>query len=194
MQFYQEITLITQAEISLYVIWSKVYTQLHLALVAIQESGNVGVSFPEYMYKEENGKAFGFLGSKLRLFAQDEATLQQLNIAQALLRFSDYVHITGIRVVPNNVSYAVYQRYQPKSNAERLARRFIKRKPDISFDQAVEHYQDKTAQSNLPFVQFESLSSEHRFKLFIAKKQADEACNGNFGTYGLSKTSTVPEF
>ncbi len=194
MKHYIELTLMDNPDFNMYTLWSKVYTQLHLAFVAIQESGNVGMSFPEYVYKEENGKAFGFLGSKLRLFANDEATLQQLNITQALNRLSDYVHITGVRVVPKNVTYAIYQRHQPKTNAERLARRRIRHKPEISFEQAVKNYQAKTAQSNLPFVQFESLSNEHRFKLFIAKKQADEACNGNFGTYGLSKTSTVPEF
>ena len=48
MKYYQELTLIAQAEVSLYFIWSKVYTQLHLALVAMPTQGNVGVSFPEY--------------------------------------------------------------------------------------------------------------------------------------------------
>ncbi|HNN29956.1 MAG TPA: type I-F CRISPR-associated endoribonuclease Cas6/Csy4, partial [Agitococcus sp.] len=33
MKYYQELTLIAQAEVSLYVIWSKLYTQLHLAFV-----------------------------------------------------------------------------------------------------------------------------------------------------------------
>ena len=194
MKYYQELTLIAQPEVSVYFIWSKVYTQLHLALVAMPKQGDVGVSFPEYVYNEDNGKAFGFLGSKIRLFAQDEATLQQLNITQALNRLSDYVHITGIRPVPKSVNYAIYKRYQLKTNAERLARRKIKHTPDINFEQAVKGYQDKINQSNLPFVQLESLSNTQRFKLFIAKKQVDEACDGKFGTYGLSTASTVPEF
>jgi CRISPR-associated endonuclease Csy4 len=194
MKYYQELTLIAQAEVSLYFIWSKIYTQLHLALVAMPEQGNVGVSFPEHVYTEDNGKAFGFLGSKLRLFAHDEATLQQLNITQALNRLSDYVHITGIRPVPKNVTYAIYKRYQPKTNAERLARRRVKHKQDVTFEEAVKTYQGKIAYSHLPFVQLDSLSNEQRFRLFVSKHSADEACDGKFGSYGLGILATVPEF
>ncbi|MDO9178036.1 MAG: type I-F CRISPR-associated endoribonuclease Cas6/Csy4 [Agitococcus sp.] len=194
MKYYQELTLIAQAEVSLYFIWSKVYTQLHLALVAMPTQGNVGVSFPEYVYKEDDGKAFGFLGSKLRLFAHDETTLQQLNINQALSRLSDYVHITGIRPVPKNVTYAIYKRHQPKTNAERLARRRVKHKQDITFEQAVKAYQSKISHTNLPFVQLDSLSNEQRFKLFVSKHTAAEACDDKFGSYGLGILATVPEF
>ena len=194
MKYYQELTLIAQAEVSLYFIWSKVYTQLHLALVAMPTQGNVGVSFPEYVYKEDDGKAFGFLGSKLRIFAHDEATLQQLNITQALSRLSDYVHITGIRSVPKNVTYAIYKRHQPKTNAERLARRRVKHKQDITFEQAVKAYQSKISHTNLPFVQLDSLSNEQRFRLFVSKHSAAEACDGKFGSYGFGVLATVPEF
>lgn len=51
MNYYQEITLIPQAEIPQHFILSKVYTQLHLALVDRQHQyGNliIGISFPEY--------------------------------------------------------------------------------------------------------------------------------------------------
>jgi|JI8StandDraft_1071087.scaffolds.fasta_scaffold111305_1 CRISPR-associated endonuclease Csy4 len=194
MKYYQELTLIAQAEVSLYFILSKVYSQLHLALVAMPTQGNIGVSFPEYVYKEDDGKAFGFLGSKLRLFAHDEATLQQLNINQALSRLSDYVHITGIRPVPKNVTYAIYKRHQPKTNAERLARRRVKHKQDMTFEQAVKMYQSTISHTNLPFVQLDSLSNEQRFRLFVSKHSAAEACDGKFGSYGLGVLATVPEF
>ncbi len=194
MKYYQELTLIAQAEVSLYFIWSKVYTQLHLALVAMPTQGNIRVSFPEYVYKEDDDKAFGFLGSKIRLFAHDEATLQQLNITQALSRLSDYVHITGIRPVPNNVTYAIYKRLQPKTNAERLARRRVKHKQDMTFEQAVKMYQSTISHTNLPFVQLDSLSNEQRFRLFVSKHTAAEACDGKFGSYGLGVLATVPEF
>ncbi|MFE1967123.1 type I-F CRISPR-associated endoribonuclease Cas6/Csy4, partial [Acinetobacter baumannii] len=51
MNWYQEITLIDQDEISLYFIWSKVYTQLHIAFAEhSNEQGRIsfGVSFPQY--------------------------------------------------------------------------------------------------------------------------------------------------
>ena len=194
MKHYIELTLMDNPDFNLHTLWSKIYTQLHLALVAMPTQGNVGVSFPEYVYKEDDGKAFGFLGSKLRIFAHDEATLQQLNITQALSRLSDYVHITGIRSVPKNVTYAIYKRHQPKTNAERLARRRVKHKQDITFEQAVKAYQSKISHTNLPFVQLDSLSNEQRFRLFVSKHSAAEACDGKFGSYGFGVLATVPEF
>ena len=194
MQHYIELTLMDNPDFNLYTLWSKVYTQLHLALVAMPTQGNLGVSFPEYVYKEDDGKAFGFLGSKLRLFANDDASLQQLNITQTLSRLSDYVHITGIRPVPKNVTYAIYKRHQPKTNAERLARRRVKHKQDMTFEQAVKMYQSKISHTNLPFVQLDSLSNAQQFKLFVSKHTAAEACDGQFGSYGLGISATVPEF
>ena len=50
MKFYQEITLIDQAEISPYFIWSKLYAQLHIALAEqknIEDKVSIGVSFPQ---------------------------------------------------------------------------------------------------------------------------------------------------
>ena len=40
MKFYQEITLIDQAEISPYFIWTKLYTQLHIALAELKDANN----------------------------------------------------------------------------------------------------------------------------------------------------------
>ena len=51
MKNYIEITLLPSAEITLSFLWEKLYQQLHLALVEIQDSDksvSVGVSFPKY--------------------------------------------------------------------------------------------------------------------------------------------------
>ena len=83
MHYYIELTLIKDSEISPYFIWSKLYTQLHLALVEMQDTNAqvpIGVSFPEYNVGESKGKKLMLLGSKLRIFAQDEATLTKLNL------------------------------------------------------------------------------------------------------------------
>lgn len=56
MEYYQEITLRPGPEIPLNFLWTKVYTQIHLALVAQKdtpEGGSFGVSFPEYTVKEK---------------------------------------------------------------------------------------------------------------------------------------------
>ena len=133
MKFYQEITLIDQAEISPYFIWSKLYSQLHLAFAEQKDADdkvNIGVSFPQYIFEEkaENQKAKINLGRKLRLFAQSEKDFKKLDIRKWLKRLEDYVHISSIRVVPSDIkSYAIYKRKQVKTNAQRLARHRVKR-------------------------------------------------------------------
>lgn len=200
MNFYQEITLMKQTEISQYFIWSKLYTQLHIALTETKDSDNkvgIGVAFPEYRFDE--AKNFGYLGSKLRVFTQTEGELSALDLTKWLARLADYVHITSIRSVPKKVNgYAIYKRKQVKTNAERLARYRIKR-GDIGYDEALQRYQNVTTHCDLPFIQMQSLSGsvaddKKLFKLFIEKTPATIATASVFSTYGLSSTATVPEF
>lgn len=199
MKYYQEITLIDQAEISSYFIWSKLYTQLHIALAEIKDTNNkvnIGVSFPQYIFEEklEDKKAKINMGKKLRLFTQDEADLKKLDLKKWLDRLTDYVHITSIREVPENInSYAIYKRKQVKTNATRLARHRVKR-GDIGFDEALARYSNVVTTTDLPFVQMKSLTSDQVFKLFIEKKNAEQSESQVFSTYGLSSESSVPEF
>lgn len=204
MKFYQEITLIDQAEISPYFIWSKLYTQLHIALAEIKDDSDkvgIGASFPQYIFEEkvENQKTRINLGNKLRLFAESEADLKKLDIRKWLERLEDYVHITSIREVPSDIKgYAIYKRKQVKTNAQRLARHRIKR-GDIGFDEALARYSNVVTTTNFPYIEMKSLStsdqqSEKRFKLFIEKQPAEKTETQVFSTYGLSSVSSVPEF
>lgn len=204
MKFYQEITLIDQAEISPYFIWSKLYTQLHIALAEIKDESDkvsIGVSFPQYIFEEkvDNQKAKINLGRKLRLLAACESDLKQLDIRKWLERLEDYVHITSIREVPSDIKgYAIYKRKQVKTNAQRLARHRVKR-GDIGFDEALARYSNVVTTTNLPYIEMKSLStsdqqSEKRFKLFIEKQSATKSDTQVFSTYGLSSESSVPEF
>ena len=206
MNFYQEITLIDQAEISPYFIWSKLFTQLHIALAEIKdvnEKVNIGVSFPQYIFEEktdERRKANVNLGKKLRLFAHSEADLKRLDIRKWLERLEDYVHIKSISEVPIKVitGYAIYKRKQVKTNAQRLARHRVKR-GDIGFDEALARYSNVVTTTALPYIEMKSLSNsttedERRFKLFIEKQSAEKSETQVFSTYGLSSVSSVPEF
>ena len=197
MKYYQEITLIDQAEISSYFIWSKLYTQLHIALAEIKDTNNkvnIGVSFPQYLFEKNDKNSKVNLGKKLRLFAQNEADLKKLDLKKWLDRLTDYVHITSIREVPENIkSYAIYKRKQVKTNAERLARHRVKR-GDIGFDEALARYSNVVTTTDLPFVQMKSLTSDQMFKLFIEKQSVEQSESQIFSTYGLSSESSVPEF
>lgn len=196
MKYYTEISLISSDGFSFYQLWSKLYTQLHLALVEAKkqdDKANIGISFPEYLFNEEDN--IGLLGTKLRLFANSKEELQSLNIKYWLERLTDYVHISSIREVPENkiTNYAVFTRKQIKTNAERLARRRAK-KSDIGFEEAINRYKNIITKSDLPFIRFKSLTNKQPFSLFIEKTNTDKKVVGAFNSYGLSLTATVPEF
>jgi CRISPR-associated endonuclease Csy4 len=170
----------------------------------------IGLSFPEYRM----GDKFGVLGGKLRLFAQDEPTFIKFNAAKWLSRLSDYVHCTSIRPIQEDKlkGFATYLRLRPKTNAEKLARRYAKRhgidvetalNADICLDQARKHsdypmqfrYNELPhAHITTPFIRLKSLSNDHGFCLWIKKTECDHAVPGQFSTYGLSSRTTVPEF
>ena len=211
MKFYLEITLLPNSEVDTNFILSKTFQQLHLGLVEIKDPQNqspIGISFPEYFSNEKGG----IFGSKIRLFAKDESTLTKFDAAKWLSRLSDYVHCTNIRAVPEKLKgYAIYQRQQPKTNKERLARRYAKRhnmdydmalnvkvfkkfgashddEPELSYN-SMEH---KTITT--PFIRLKSLSGSREFYLWIKKISATNPLNSTYSTYGLSSKSTVPEF
>ena len=204
MKHYIEITLIDNADINLFSLWSKVFQQIHLGLVEIQDDQGkapIGLSFPEYVI----GEKYSLLGSKLRLFANDEAMLNQFDAVKWLARLSDYVHCTSIRPVPEKiVGYAIYQREQPKTNPERLARRYARRlaerekraEVDADYETALTRYSKRHRQTiNSPFIQLKSLSSENNFCLWIKKVPIDvQSSTTQFSSYGLSSISTLPEF
>ncbi|MBT3716384.1 MAG: type I-F CRISPR-associated endoribonuclease Cas6/Csy4 [Deltaproteobacteria bacterium] len=199
MDYYQEITIIQNVEANLGFLWEKVFQQVHLALTENKtetDTSEVGVSFPEY--KQGNFP----LGAKLRLFAQTEKQLQQLNLLKWLNRLSDYTHSTSIREVPESVKqFAVFSRKQFNTNPLRLAKRRAKRKGE-SLEQALEYYSSfKDKETKLPFINMVSLSSKqkNRFRLFVEMELVNNPSGGVFNCYGLScsysgKPATVPWF
>jgi CRISPR-associated endonuclease Csy4 len=200
MNYYIEVTLMENEKFSPYELWSQFYPQLHLALVEVKNADNkvnIGFSFPQYRFHQDKG--VGFIGTKLRLFAESEADLKKLDIRRWLERLEDYVHITSIREVPSDTKgYAIYKRKQVKTNAPRLARHRVKR-GDIGFNEALARYSNVVTTTNLPYIEMRSLStsdqqSEKRFKLFIEKQSATKSETQVFSTYGLSSVSSVPEF
>ncbi len=197
MKNYIEINLLDEAKIDSFDLWSRLFTQIHLALVSIKETEGdkekspIGISFPEYFM----GEKFGLIGSKLRLFAQNESDLQKLDIQKWLLRLTDYVHVSGIREVPQKINgYAIFNRHQPKVNKERLARRYAKRH-NVDYESALKQYESiDNKLIKQPFIKLKSLGSDNEFCLWIKKTSADQAVYKKFSTYGLSSVSTTPEF
>ena len=197
MQFYQEITLLPDVEISPYFLWTKVYTQIHLAFVMqkdVEQKVKYGVSFPQY--RMVGDKQVGFLGFKVRVFAESEAELQALNLATWLVRLTDYVHLNNIRTVPQDriTGYVCYYRVMPKKSLEQRIEHQAKRH-GVSLEEARAHLQNCPEEKTVaPFIQLNSLNSGHAFRLDIGKQAMPQAQQGVFGLYGLSRVATVPEF
>ena len=191
MKYYQEITLIPDAEIPPDFLWTKVYAQIHLAFADrenIDHKQIYGVSFPEYADES--------MGEKARVFAPEEADLKKLDLKKALRRLSDYVHITSIREVPESKvkGYVKFARYQPDSSIARKARRYAKRHPEVTEKAAFKMLKQREEKNDLPFIQLKSLSTGQTFNLFVKKEEKKEEGQGGFTTYGLSKGAAVPEF
>lgn len=212
MNYYQEITLLPDADIALGFLWQNVFQQVHIALVENKTSTNqspVAVGFPDYRQAQFP------LGSKLRLFAKEQATLERLAIHGWLTRLKDYVHIKGIKPIPNYVTHVSFVRKQVKS-PERIERDMQQKaalwaaKSGKPFKECLADLEQSkpTELCSLPFIYLHSQDTKQRspeksskFPLFIQMQQQSVSQDGNFNCYGLSvKTdkqsilATVPHF
>ncbi|MFV0576518.1 MAG: type I-F CRISPR-associated endoribonuclease Cas6/Csy4 [Vibrio sp.] len=212
MNYYQEITLLPDTEISLGFIWQHVFQQVHIALVEHKTDGNfskIAISFPQYQADKFS------LGNKLRLFAEDMNSLEALSITKWLERLSDYAHVKSIQQTPESVSYVIFERKHVKSPARiekdmrSKAERYASQSGKTIEECLVKLEKTKPETScKLPFVYLYSQETKQRspdknskFPLFIQKIETSRAESGKFDCYGLSAKSngdgergTVPQF
>jgi CRISPR-associated endonuclease Csy4 len=200
MKYYLDITLLPDAEASFGFLWQKVFQQVHIALVDNKVGDNesaVALSVVGY-----GDKAFP-LGNKIRLLAASEDILQKLDMQRWLNRLIDYCHLSSIKTVPAEVKqYARFNRKNVKSIEKKAQRRAVHL--DKPYEEVLAYLieEGKSKASKLPFINVESQESKKQsgqgvscqFLLFIVQAISDEAVNGKFDCYGLSKTATVPWF
>jgi len=195
MPIYREIRLFDDTEISLGFIWQKLYERLHKALVPLKdadESVPVGFTFPGY------GGHFP-LGDRLRIFAPDLATFENLDLENALVNLTDYLHLSELRATPDKHGYVIFRRKQFKTNPFRQARRYAKRH-GLSFEEALKRYEafdvkEILDKNGLPFFNYYSTSTGQKTKIFIEKSESKSHKEGSFNTFGLSKEgATLPNF
>lgn len=217
MNYYLDITLLPEADITLGFLWQKVYQQVHIALVDNKVAENqsaIAVSFPLYSADKSGEHTFP-LGNQLRLLANEESQLTKLNISKWLNRFADYVHIKSIKPVPESVTYIAYVRQQVKGDA-RIEKDMLSKaqrwaeKSGQPLDACLTEL-EKTkpkADNSLPFIWLESQETKQRntrdsrkFPLFIKRVELEEQQAGVFNCYGLSshhnkqgKLVSIPQF
>ncbi len=147
------------------------------------------ISFPRYRVK---------LGDIFRIHG-DKESLERLQSDEWVKKYPKNFHISEIKHVPKDVKFRVISRIQQSMSQSKL-RRLIKRaeegKGGIKEDD-IKKYKIKMLQGGLdnPFVELISGSSKQRYRLFVALGELqDSEVKGEFDTFGLSKTATVPWF
>lgn len=184
MTHYIEIKLLPDQEFSSGLLMNALFAKFHRALA---ETGHnqIGISFP---------RANKTLGDTIRLHGS-QGELEQLMKIKWMKGLSDYTSASAISAVPNNCRYRTVRRVQAKSSMERMYRRSVK-KGWLSPEEAEEKVNAGTEQQlKLPYLQLKSGSTGQSFRLFIQQdKIVGTPTAGNFSSYALSDTATIPWF
>ncbi len=183
MDNYIEITLQPDSEMPLNWLLNAVYTKLHKALHGFGCT-NIGVSFPQYKV---------ILGNTMRIHGRHEALdkLMQQNWLGGML---GYCKLSGITPVPKEVNHRTISRKQSTMSPSKL-RRLIERE-SIS-DEEAKQYRAKMFSKGLdnPYIELKSASNGHRHRRYIKFGELlEHPVSGEFDSFGLSKTATVPWF
>ena len=184
MDHYLEIRVLPDPEFSSEMLMAALFAKLHRVLGA-RGQGDIGVSFPD---------ANVMPGTHLRLHGSAQA-LQELEASTWRKGLTDYCQCSPVTPVPEIKGWRVVSRVQVKSNPQRLLRRSVK-KGWLTEEQAIERLATQAEQrTDLPFLNMKSLSSQQQFKLFIRHGDLlKEPVKGEFSSYGLSATATIPWF
>lgn len=195
---YIELMLLPDDEISLQLLWKRVFAQVHWALSTFGNANNgritLGVSFPQYNFADVS------LGHRLRIFALVAEDLHGLKLPHLLRDIQDYVHFSDIKDVPKNCGYVSFNRAVRRTAGckSKLARRQVKRAQlkgiDISHEDALANYSDFTEKTQYPYINLVSNSSGMLFPLAIKSTPQITAKEGDFNSFGLSNSATVPAF
>lgn len=234
MNYYQELRLLPDEGANLGFLWQKVFQQLHIALVEhgvktssvdknneLENSsqGNksqksnrrseIGISIPGYTAGGAPEQGFP-LGDKIRLFANSQQVIEELNLSKWLLRYEDYVQIKTIKPVPKDVEHVCFTRKHVRTQKQiqlkaRQMAQFKAKQTGEPIEKWFAHFSEAAPELNetLPFVHAVSLSgaqiSRKVFPLFIQMRKCDKASIADFTCYGLSysqaaERATVPWF
>lgn len=187
MHNYIDIHLRPDPEFPPHQLMAALFAKLHRWL-AHTHAKRIAVSFPGYQEVPAG------LGSTLRLIGPG-SELTRLMEHDWLQGMHDHADVQPQAAVPDGVPQRSLRRVQAKSSPERLRRRQMRRH-QLTADQALARVPDNCAETlKLPFLTVASASTGQRFQLFVRLgPPANTAQEGEFNSYGLSSTATVPWF
>lgn len=187
MDHYVSIQVRQDPEFSANQLMNALFAKLHIALVSMN-STYIGVSFPGSDLNPPH------LGTCLRLHG-DLSALSALLGSDWLFGMRDHVTPTIPMLVPSDAQHRNVRRIQAKSSPERLRRRLMHRH-DLNEQEARQRIPDESARFvQLPFVQLRSTSTGQNFRVFLDQGPLQSiSVSGEFNSYGLSQSATVPWF
>jgi len=187
MHDYIDIHLRPDPEFPPHQLMAALFAKLHRWLAQTQ-STRIAASFPGYQ------EAPAALGSTLRLIGPGPE-LKRLMEYDWLQGMRDHADVQPQAAVPAGAGQRSLRRVQAKSSPERLRRRQMRRH-QLTGEQALARVPDNCAETlKLPFLTVASASTGQRFQLFVRLgPPADTTQTGDFNSYGLSSTATVPWF
>lgn len=187
---YIDITLLPDPEFSHAHLLGALFAKLHRALATLG-TGNIGVSFPQYMDAPPTKLT---LGHVLRLHGGASA-LEALMRNPWLQGMRDHVQVTPLLSAPTDAPHRIVQRRQFKTNAERLRRRRMLRKGETMEQAAAAIPSSIERRPDLPFVQLRSNSTGQSFYLYVSHGPfVASPVLGLFNAYGLGPLASIPWF
>lgn len=198
MNYYQTITILSEATVSPVFIRQKVWQRIHIALAdnkIAKNSSAIAVGFPDYSSREPTP------GHRLRLLAMKYDELIKLNITERLTGMSGYIAISPVLPVPEQNIPVSYIREHVKGRARinkdmqlKAVRWAVQTGQSLDIClAALEKSMPRTCTS-LPFIRTESCSGQmsyRPFPLFIRRLIFSSSQQGEFTCYGLSHKSAV---
>lgn len=184
MDHYVDIRVEPDLEISAPALLNNLFAKFHRT-AAQMIKGQIGVSFPKY------GQT---LGEVLRLHGSQQAL--DLLMAQPWLKgLRDYTQVSEVQPIPQTIQgYRTVCRIQKKS-PQNIRKRAVA-KGWLTEQEALDKIPDAQQQMlTLPFLQLQSLSSKSMMRVYIQQGEiTQQAVVGEFSSYGLSRSATIPWF
>ena len=183
MKHYINIKVLPDPEFTETILMNALYAKCHRILGEVGE-GDVGVSFPNHKKT---------LGAVLRLHGT-EAKLNKIMAENWLKGLGDYTQVSTVLTAPDSGQHRTVAHVRKKSPHNKRQR--VIKKGWLTEQEAYEKFKDSDqVLLKWPYAQIKSLSTQSNMRVFIKHGDiVDVSVTGQFSTYGLSKTATIPWF
>lgn len=185
---YFDLKAIPQEDMTEDLIISELMEHLHLLLVSTDLKGQIGIGFPNYNLNKR-------LGGIIRIFSSEAILVDFEKAVKTDSMIRDYSIITDCKRVPEKIDkHAIFSRLRSRNISKSQVKRYQKRHPDKwtkEYSEAI--LENRELLFGFPHFKMNSGSNKQHFTIWVKRQERSETI-GEFGSYGLSNTATVPIF